>query len=237
MKILASFCVSTTLIFGATARASDTTSDSQTVAVERSLQIPGAVLTPGQYTFSVEDRISGRAIVRIERGGTAEHHLLLTVPSSRIKTGAGGGIVLFKASGPSNQILRAWSCQGCGKALEMVYPKLEAAQITADTGQSVIAADPAYNRLPTNLSADDMKVVTLWLLSPERVSNHRGIGLRAAQYAQPVADRTLETADAAASGLPQTASNNYSFGATGIVFLAAYFVLCAWDGRRRRCAA
>jgi hypothetical protein len=64
----------------------------------------------------------------------------------------------------------------------LVYPKLEAAKITGDTGEAVLAVDPESDKLPANLPPDDMKVVTLWLLSPERVeAGHHGVGLKAAK--------------------------------------------------------
>jgi hypothetical protein len=185
MKNFFSFCALTLLGLAAVTRASDTKHDTQTIAIERGLQIPGAVLTAAQYTISVEDRMRGRAIVRIENVATGEHHLLLTIPNAKLTANTAGQLVFFTNADTGTQILRAWSCPSCDQPLEMVYPKAEAVQITADAGQSVMAADPAYDHLPANLSADDMKVVTLWLLSPERISNHHGIGVKAAHYVSP----------------------------------------------------
>jgi LPXTG-motif cell wall-anchored protein len=228
MKTFPLFCVIAALPLALPLRASETTAEPQNIVIERAMQIPGAILTPGQYTLSVEDRMKGRAIVRIDStAANGEHHfLLLTVPNSKIETNAGGQIILFPSSDGEKQILRAWSCPGCDVALEIVYPKLEAVQIVANTGQSVMAADPVYDKLPVNLSADDMKVVTLWLLSPERISNQRGVGLQAVKY----------TSDATSS-LPQTASNTGSVGAAGLVFLMTYSILCIQRRRRNRCSA
>ncbi len=227
MKTLTCVCVISTLSFAATVRAAADSSDaSQNISVQSSLQVPGAVLPPGQYILSVEDRLSNRAILRLANTKSGEHRFLLTVPTSKIAASHAGRIVFFDTTEKGKQVLRAWSCPGCDKALEMVYPKEEAAKITAATGQSVLATDPSYDRLPPDLSADDMKVVTLWLLSPQRVSGNRGYGLKAAKYVVP----TVET-------LPATASNIYSFGLAGILLLVTSLVLRTFDERRKRCLA
>jgi sortase A len=63
-------------------------------------------------------------------------------------------------------------------------------KITAETGQAVLAVDPAFDKLPDSLSPDNMKVVTLWLLSPERVTpDRRGSGLKVAKYEASPATR------------------------------------------------
>jgi hypothetical protein len=203
--------------------------DSQKITIEHSLQIPGEVLTPGSYVFSLEDRLRGRAIVRVDNVASGQHSFLLTVPSLQIGTHSNNRLIFFRSQG-SQEILRGWLCPGCAKPLEFVYAKADAAKITEDTGQSVLAADPAYDKLPANLSADDMKVVTLWLLSPERVSNNHGVGLTAAKYSAPAGMPAVPTRNR----LPQTASNAYSWGAMGLLLLSAFAGL-RWQ--RVRCAS
>ena len=39
--------------------------DPQKVSITEKVKVPGASLKPGDYTFSVEDRLQDRAIVRI----------------------------------------------------------------------------------------------------------------------------------------------------------------------------
>lgn len=198
------------------------TADSQQqIKIDQAMQIPGTVLPPGTYTISLEDRLHGRAIVRIENGaGGGQHELLLSVPSLQIGGTGSGGLIFFQ-SGDGRQILRGWECPGCAKPLELVYSKDEAVKITAETGQPVLAADPAYDKLPADLSPDDMKVVTLWLLSPERVSQNRGVGLKAVKYAAPAGMPAVPTR----SNLPQTASDTYAWGAAGMALLISFSVL------------
>jgi hypothetical protein len=223
MKRLISFCILST--FGVALAAA---SDSQDITTTRILQIPGAVLKPGAYTLSVEDRLNGRAIVRITKANSSEHYLLLAVPVAN--RDAETGIVLIPSDDTTKRIVRGWVCDGCNQELQLVYPKLEAAQITSETGQSVLAADPAYDKLPANLSSDDMKVVTLWLLSPERISEHRGVGLKAIKY-------VVASAAPEMTRLPETASSTYLFGGFGVLFLVGFVLVHIDHFRRSRCAA
>jgi LPXTG-motif cell wall-anchored protein len=202
--LLAVFLVPGARIFAA--------SDAQQIAIDRDLQIPGEILKPGTYTFAIEDRMNDRAIVRISGANKdARHFLLLAVPSAQLPAKAGKGVILFDSGDATKQILRGWACVGCSAVLEFVYPKLEAVKITSETGQSALAVDPESDKLPANLSPDDMKVVTLWLLSPKRVeAGHHGIGLNAVKYTSPMLRRHL----------PQTASSTYWFALFGVLSIA-----------------
>ncbi len=156
----------------------------QNVTLNENLQIPGANLKPGTYNFSVEDRLADRAIVRISDAQDAnEHYLLLAVPNSKLAATGSNHLLYFKSGSNGRQALRAWKCASCAATLEFVYAKLEAVKITDDSTEPVLAVDPASDKLPSNLSADDMKVVTLWLLSPERITpDNVGQGVKAAKY-------------------------------------------------------
>lgn len=174
---------------------------SQNVNIQNDVKIPGASLKAGAYAFSVEDRLADRAIVRITNPqDTNEHYLLLAVPNPKLSSGASGSVTFFRAGSDHGQALKAWSCSDCTAPLEFVYPKLEAVKITDDSTEPVLAVDPSYDKLPSDLSADDMKVVTLWLLSPERISaDNVGQGVKAAKYS---ADENPAPAPVATSAAP-----------------------------------
>lgn len=179
--------------------------DSQTITLNHKLQIPGKTLKPGQYTFTVEDRLQDRAIIRITKGGSAEHELVLAVPSDKLNQEEHGKLILFSAANSDKQILQGWMCPVCQSALEVVYPKGEAVKITGESAKPVLAVDPNYDKLPNNLSPDDMKVVTLWLLSPKEVTpEQKGKGVEAAKYADIRNAQRTQTASAS----PQPAMNS-----------------------------
>ena len=207
-------------------------SSSQPLQVTSTLKIPGATLQPGKYTVSVEDHLKDRAIVRVS-GTDSEHYLLLAVPSKRLSPIRKGSFSYFQAA-DNTQALRGWKCSGCATPLEFVYSKADAVALTGTSAKPVLAVDPTYDKLPANLSADDMKVVTLWLVSPETITaDNKGQGVKAAKLAdaQPTevaaaqsspktsAD-TTEVADArppAGHRLPHTGTNTFSLLAAGLL--------------------
>jgi hypothetical protein len=183
-----------------------------------------------------------RAIVRIENAEKNEHYLVLSVPNGTLPRQAQNGLILFNSNNDQRHVLRGWLCPECTSALEFVYPKLEAVKITENSGESVLAVDPESDKLPVKLSADDMKIVTLWLLSPKRITaDNRGEGVNAAKYqsgknvsgetlAADVSQRPARVDAASAlrslsqdqpSRLPKTASNTFSLALYGLLAIVA----------------
>ncbi len=219
--------------------AAPTSKDSASLQITSDLKIPGANLSSGTYTVSVEDRLIDRAIVRIESSSNNSHFLLVAVPSKQSPDLA-GAFSYFTADN-NGKALRSWKCQTCASPLEFVYPKSEAVALTASSGKPVLAMDPSYDKLPGNLSPDDMKVVTLWLAKPKTVTaDNKGQGVTATKLADirggghpetaskstPVNPKQ-EVADAGTTAhrLPHTASNTFVYLTAGLAALAGALLL------------
>lgn len=158
--------------------------DSETITLDKSTDVPGATLPPGQVRFQVEDRLQDRAIVRITGQDGARHELVLSVPNDKLLPAAGGSVLFFAGGDVNKQTVQAWKCPNCAAPLEFVYPKDQAVAVTQATGKPVMAIDPSYDKLPANLSPDDMKVVTLWLLAPKQVTaDGKGSGVEPTKLA------------------------------------------------------
>jgi len=233
--------------------------DVQSVTLEEKTQIPGAQLKPGAYTFSVEDRLADRAIVRISAEGGPDS-LLLAVPNPRLAGAGARGLTFFDLSHGKKNVLRGWMCPECSTELEFVYSKAEAAKLTEETPEPVMAFDPEYDKLPANLSPDDMKVVTLWLLTPKPLTaTDRQKGVEARKYVppvqmasatahrqesvhagtpvsptQPVQIASAETTRPVQHRLPKTAGSNFSLMFWGIVLMLAAAALRFSRVRRTR---
>ena len=178
----------------------------QSITLQDKLQIPGTELKPGDYKFAIEDRLSDRAIVRITNGDDTKYTLALSVPNAKLQQAGANGLILFDTSKPDKHVLRGWACPGCSAPLEFVYPKLEAAALTGLTTEPVMAVDPTYDKLPANLSQDDMKVVTLWLMTPKPITaNDKEKGVVAAKYVAPA--NSTEGAQTAQAAPAQTEPN------------------------------
>jgi LPXTG-motif cell wall-anchored protein len=212
MKVRHTLVVLLPLLLSVGAPADTVTQD---VSFDKPVQIPEAVLQPGKYTIHLEDHLPDRAIVRISEAGGTDHYLL-TVPSKKLSD-AGKGLIFFP--GASNtEILHAWECAGCKTPLEFVYPKDEAVKLTGETYKPILAYDASYDKLPANLSPEDRKVVTLWLLAPKTVTPEgKGEGLTAAKYSSP---KLTASAQPLPGKLPKTAGNAFLEIAIGLFLLA-----------------
>lgn len=197
----------------------------ENVTFDKPVQVPEAVLPPGAYKIHLEDRLADRAVVRITEPGGADHYYL-TVPSKKLNSGIKG--LIFLSAAPQSEVLYGWECSTCQRPLEFVYPKAEAIKLTAETGKPMLAYDPAYDKLPANLSPEDRKVITLWLLSPKTVTpDGKGEGLVAAKYSSP---KLAASAESIPKKMPQTSSSAFSEIATGLLSLA--FAASLYIGRK-----
>ena len=198
--------------------------DTQNIVITEAMQIPQVTLPPGSYSLSIEDRVRDRAVVRISSLNSTQDFVALAVKSRNLVSDNSKGIILFNAADAKLQILRGWVCPHCTEGLEFVYPKRDAMKITAETGQTVPAIDAVFDRLPDELSAEDMKVATLWMLSPKRtLPDRRGVGLKMARYESSASMRpSMElVANVRREHLPKTASNTFSLAAWGAGLLLA----------------
>ncbi len=219
------------------------------ISIDQPLHIPGAVLAPGSYAVQLEDRMYDRAIVKIT-GPNATEHLIVAVPNRKLAPGGGRAHLVVKGEG-GDQYARGFVCPGCGSALEFAYPKLEAVTLAKASSKPVLAIDPESDKLPAaaSLTATDMKVVNLWMLTPSRVTPDADVQIAAAHYQAPAgagqemaqttppaspqaADSATAPAPETPKRLPSTASNDFNFAALGVTALLAAIGL-GWVRRRR----
>lgn len=203
--------------------------ESEAVHLDRKTEVPGATLQPGQYKFQVEDRLKDRAIVRITRADGDQHELVLTVPNNKLAAAGRKGVAYFPGAA-SQHAIKSWQCSSCAQPLEFVYPKDQAVAITQATGKAAMAVDPSYDKLPANLSPDDMKVVTLWLLSPKEVTpDGKGSGVQPTKYADLNPAETPSTQAVASNSphkapdpsMPHTAGTESEYALAGFLLLTA----------------
>ena len=206
--------------------------------VDTKTQVPGKTLKPGAYTIRIMDHLSDRMIVRIDRDGKQETTFLALPVSSLPKPAAQGAIRL--SNGPKGKdAIRGFAFPN-GTLAEFVYPKEEAVGIAKANNTKIPAVDPASEgrSADPNLSSEDMKMVTLWMLSPQTVGpDASGGGIAAERYQAPV-----QTASAAApprpkmrpvmKALPHTASSMPEIELLGLLCLSGAGWL-SWRRMRR----
>jgi len=201
---VASHCAALTLaLFTCTAPllAADTEHPSAKFSVSEATAIPGRTLSPGSYSVRVVDHLSDRYIMRVD--GPSGHTLFIGVPSKDFPADSKGEITW---SAPANgaTYIRGWNFASLPAPLEFAYPKNDAVAIAKANNAHVTAIDPESEGIlsKTELSKDEMHIITLWLLSPTQVGPDAPAGIQAARLQQvaslhkPVVARLPHTASA-----------------------------------------
>ena len=171
---------------------SEVSDEVSSFTVDNQTQVPGKTLKAGDYTIRIVDHLSDRMIVRIDRNGKQETTFLALPVSGLQKPSQQGPIRLV--SGKGKNALRGFSFPN-GTVAEFVYPKEEAVGIAKANNTHIPAVDPASEGLSADsaLSSADMKMVTLWMLSPVDVGpNGNGKGIAAERYQAPRQTATVQ---------------------------------------------
>lgn len=215
MRLRALFTVSTLLVLQATFMyAAPYAADASKPAkfqLDNETEIPQGALKAGSYSIRIADHLADRMVIEIQnqQGNTTEK--FLGVPAKNIPASSTAGPILMNGS-KSQSALRGFSFSK-GQVVEFVFPKNDAVALAKANGSTVLAIDPASEGMTetAGLSADDMKLVTLWMLTPTSVGpdEPKG-GIKAARYVAPASSRHSEVAAVKApvlARLPKTGSN------------------------------
>ncbi len=163
--------------------AADTEHPSAKFSVAQSTAIPGRTLPPGSYSVRVVDHLSDRYILRVD--GPSGHTLFLGVPSKSLLPDQKGEVTW---STPANgaTYIRGWNFASLPTPLEFAYPKNDAVAVAKANNAPVTAIDPESEGIlsQTDLSKDEMHVITLWLLTPTQVGPSAPAGIQAARLQQ-----------------------------------------------------
>jgi hypothetical protein len=130
------------VILGAIVLAADTEADQwnkrTVVTLQDPMQIPGTVLQPGTYVFRLVDSQANRHIVRVFNADETE--VIATIvasPNFRLRPTGDTALGFWETPAGAPAALRTWFYPGDNFGQEFAYPKAEAAQLAATTGQDV----------------------------------------------------------------------------------------------------
>jgi hypothetical protein len=178
---------------------------SASFTVSSKLHVPGETLKKGDYTIQVVNRLSDRVILRVDDAKGKERATFIGVPNKEISRPTAGGSVTWPNLVGKSAYVEGWSFPGSPAVIEFVYPKTEAVSIAKANPAKVPAVDPASEGKPADkdLSADDMQLLTLWLLSLQQVGPGAPAGgIKAERYQLTASAEYKPTIKA----LPHTAS-------------------------------
>lgn len=182
-------------------------------SVDESTAVPGATLKAGTYVIRMIAHFSDRSIIRVESESGKVLSTFLAIPSPRPDDPSLAGVIEWTGGSGKYKALRGFNFPD-SYSVEFVYPKAEAVKIAVAHSSQVEAIDPASDNLPTKqkkLMNDDLRMLTLWTLSPTKVDGKQAIA--AEKYKAPdtlaeppvVVARNEPPADLPVAGVSQPA--------------------------------
>lgn len=186
-------------------------------------ETPGGVLKSGGYTIRIADHLADRVVIEVRNAQGDVDEKFLGVPARDIPASSPAGPVLAAGENGASA-LRGFSFAR-GNVIEFVYPKNDAVGLAKASGSTVLAIDPASEGMPAvgGLDAADMKIVTLWMLTPKPVGpDSATVDISAARYKGKTtgSKEVAEARPPVVSRLPKTGSD-----LPWLVLLA-----CGWFG-------
>jgi hypothetical protein len=166
MKMIVALC-SVFLLPAVNALAAE--APASTLTVSAPTEVPGMTLQPGTYSIRVIGKLADRVILKVNEGRGSKSVDFIGISNRAVK--ASTGFVYWTKPTNGATYMRGWVPSGTSSMIEFVYPKEEAVSIATSNQEKVPAIDPASDGRSADptLSREDMKLVTLWLLSSTRV--------------------------------------------------------------------
>jgi hypothetical protein len=123
------------------------------VTISQSIEVPGAVLTPGKYVFKLLNSDSNRHIVQIMN--ERENHVYTTnlaFAKERMQPADKTVLTFYEMPGGGPEPIRSWFYPGDTIGQEFAYPKNRATEIAQATHQKVPVLS-AYNEPSATVAA------------------------------------------------------------------------------------
>ncbi|MCU1339190.1 MAG: hypothetical protein JWO19_4771 [Bryobacterales bacterium] len=133
------------------------------VTISAPTEVPGIILQPGTYVIKLLNSSSNRHIAEI-MNERMDHLYALTFTAAAEKIDRSGKTVLtfYEGSAGRPQALRKWFWPGDTIGQEFIYPKNQAARISAATGQKVPEGNlPTLAESGQSLNPDNAKGLDL----------------------------------------------------------------------------
>jgi hypothetical protein len=106
------------------------------------VQIPGATLAAGTYTFELADPNNARHVIRVSQKDSGKPvAMFMTIPSERLDPPDNNLVLFRERPAGTPQAVQAWFYPGDRIGEEFVYPKSQAVQIAKANRTAVLATN------------------------------------------------------------------------------------------------
>jgi hypothetical protein len=207
------------------------------------VQVPGATLPAGTYTFEIADPNMTRHVIRVSEKDSGKHiGLFMTIPNERLDPPTDNLVMFSERAAGAPQAIQVWFYPGDRFGEEFVYPRNQAIAIAKANKKSVLSTNTASN----TTDSEESRMTAMKSASVERVdeSGNRAkdepkpstTTASSATTTAPKADTTPRTNAAKANAdtvgtagsarrrsLPRTASNLVAFELLSVLSLAGAY--------------
>lgn len=133
------------------------------------VQVPGATLPAGTYTFEIANPDTTRHVIRVSEKDSGKHvGLFMTIPNDRLDPPNDNLILFSERPAGSPQAIQVWFYPGDRTGEEFVYPKNQAVQIAKANHARVLSTDTSNS---DNASEAD-RMAAMRSASVGRVDEH-----------------------------------------------------------------
>lgn len=185
------------------------------LTVNKPIQVPNLVLSPGKYVLKLTDSASNRHIVQVFNSDETEVlATILAIPNYRLTPTGKSQFSFWEMPIGQPRALRAWFYPGDNFGHEFAYPKTKAVSIAA----------VAHTEVPSTEAKAEPALET----APVEEVTPQGVEKPLPEEKIEFAQRTPSPAPAPVETpkqLPKTASQYPLIGLAGLLFLAAAAVL------------
>jgi LPXTG-motif cell wall-anchored protein len=200
----------------------DTTTKQFSLQLQDDTETPDGNLKSGTYSIRIADHLADRMIVEIHSNSGGVDKKFLAVPAKNLPTFSSVGPVI--ANGKKGKAAILGFSFSKDNVVEFVYPKKDAVALAKANGVTILAIDPDSEGMPAapGMSAEDMKLVTLWTLTPTPIGpGNAKAGILAARYEPPTSPTTqhAEVRPPVLPRLPKTGSELPLLGLFGLCSL------------------
>lgn len=146
LKVIITLCCVAAIGAGISYLNADTWNKKTVLTINESMQIPGAVLTPGKYVFRLVESTSNRHVVQVFNEDESKViATILATPNRRLQVTGKSEFQFWEVPAGSTPALRAWFYPGDNFGQEFRYPKQEATKLAEVVKQEVPSVpEPEY---------------------------------------------------------------------------------------------
>jgi hypothetical protein len=130
------------------------------------VQVPGATLPAGTYTFEIANPDTTRHVIRVSEKDSGKHiGLFMTIPNERLDPPKDNLVMFSERAAGAPQAIQVWFYPGDRFGEEFVYPRNQAIAIAKANKKSVLSTNTASN----TTDSEESRMAAMKSASVERV--------------------------------------------------------------------